>query len=70
MINVASKMLHNVLVKFGGTGYSFYFVSNFKVLKVTPDSVHGAGPCTHHFEGFYYPENTLEITYSRSVPLN
>ena len=70
VVDVASKMVGNVLVKFGGTGYSFYFDSNFKVLKVVPDSVHGSGPCAHHFEGSYYPENTLEITYSRSVPLN
>ena len=57
-------------MEFEGTGYSFYFVSNFEVLKVTLDSVLGAGPCAHHFEGSFCPENTLEITYSRSVPLN
>ena len=51
VVDVVSKMIGNVLVKFDGTGYSFYFVSNFKVLKVTPDSVHGAGPSPHHFTG-------------------
>ena len=70
MVDVASKMISSVLVKFDGTGYSFYSVSNFEVLKVTSDSVHRAGPCACHFEGSFYPENTLEITYSRSVPLN
>ena len=34
-------MMENVLVNFEDTGYSFYFVSNFEVLKVTPDTVHG-----------------------------
>ena len=29
--DVASKMIGNVLVKFDGAGYSFYFVSDFKV---------------------------------------
>ena len=37
-----SLMMENVLVNFEDTGYSFYFVSNFEVLKVTPDTVHGA----------------------------
>ena len=65
-----SLMIENVLVRFEGTGYSFYFVSDFKVLKVTPDPVHGAGPYAHNFDCLFCPENTLEITYSRSVPLN
>ena len=51
VVNVASKMIGSVLVKFDGAGYSFYFDSDFKVLKVTPDSVHGAGPSSHHFTG-------------------
>ena len=51
VMDVASKMIANVLVKFEGAGYSFYFVSDFKVLKVTLDSVHGAGPSSHHFTG-------------------
>ena len=46
------------------------FTAKFELLKVTPDSVPGAGPCACHFEGSFCPENTLEITYSRSVPLN
>ena len=50
-------------------GYSFYHVSNFEVLKVTPDSVPGAGPYAHNFNRLFCPGNTLEITYSRSVPL-
>ena len=50
-MDVASKMIDNVLVKFDGAGYSFYFVSNFEVLKVTPDSVHGTGPSHRHFTG-------------------
>ena len=57
-------------MEFEGAGYSFYFISNFEVLKVTPDSVHGAGPYAHNFNCSFCPENTLEITYSRSVPLN
>ena len=63
-------MMENVLVNFEGAGYSFYFVSNFEVLKVTPGSVHGAGPYTHDFDRLFCQGNTLEITYSRSVPLN
>ena len=68
-------MMENVLVYFEDTGYSFYFVSNFgpnfEVLKVTGSlSVHGAGSYTHNFYLLFCPENTLEITYSRSVPLN
>ena len=51
VVDVASKMIGNVLVKFDGAGYSFYFVSDFEVLKVTPDSVHGAGPSSCHFTG-------------------
>ena len=51
MVDVASKMIGNVLVKFDGALYSFYFISNFEVLKVTPDSVHGAGPSPRHFTG-------------------
>ena len=51
VVDVASKMIDNVLMKFDGVGYSFYFVSDFEVLKVTPDSVHGAGPYPHHFTG-------------------
>ena len=51
MVNVASKMIGSVLVKFDGAGYGFYFVSDFEVLKVTPDSVHGVGPSSHHFTG-------------------
>ena len=51
VVDVASKMIGNVLVKFEGAGYSFYFVSDFEVLKVTPDSVHGAGPSSPHFTG-------------------
>ena len=69
MVDVVSKMISNVLVKFDNAGYSFYFVSNFEVLKVTPDSVHGAGPYAHNFNCSFYPENTLEIIRSRSVPL-
>ena len=41
MFEDLSLMMDNVLVRFEGAGYSFYFVSNFEVLKVTPDSVHG-----------------------------
>ena len=51
VVDVASKMIDNVLMKFDGTGYSFYFVSDFEVLKVTLDSVHGAGPYPGHFTG-------------------
>ena len=51
MVVVASKMIGNVLMKFDGAGYSFYFVSNFEVLKVTLDSAHGAGPSPCHFRG-------------------
>ena len=51
VVDVASKMIDNVLMKFDGAGYSFYFVSDFEVLKVTPDSVHGAGPYPRHFTG-------------------
>ena len=50
-MDVTSKLIVNVLVKFEGAGYSFYLVSDFEVLKVTPDSVHGAGPCSRHFIG-------------------
>ena len=50
-MDVGSKMVGNVLVKFEGAGYSFHFVSDFEVLKVTPDSVHGAGPSSRHFTG-------------------
>ena len=50
-MDVASKMIVNVLVKFEGAGYSFYFVLDFEVLKVTPDSVHGTGPSSCHFTG-------------------
>ena len=59
-------MMENVLVRFEGAGYSFYFISDFEVLEVTPDSVHGAGPYTHNFDYSFCPE----ITYIRSVPLN
>ena len=65
-----SLMMENVLVNFEGTGNSFNFVSDFEVLKVTLDTVHGAGPYTHNFDRLFCPENTLEITYSRSVPSN
>ena len=51
VVDVASKMIGNVLVKFDGAGYSFYFVLDFEVLKVTPDSVHGAGLFSCHFTG-------------------
>ena len=61
-------MMENVFMEFEGAGYSFYFVSNFEVLKVTPDSVHGAGLYAHNFNCSFYPENTLEIVH-RSVPL-
>ena len=62
LIEDLSLMMEHVLVNFEGTGKSFYFVSNFKVLKVTPDTVHGAGPCTHNFHRLFCPENTLDIT--------
>ena len=51
VVDVTSKMISNVLVKFGMTGYSSYLDTNFEVLKVTPDSVHGAGPSARHFTG-------------------
>ena len=70
MIEDISMMMDNVLVNFEDTGYSFYFISNFEVLKVTPDTVHGAAPYAHNFSQLFCPGNTLEITYSRSVPLN
>ena len=69
MFEDLSLMMENVLVKFEGTGYSSYFVLNFEVLKVTPDSVHGAGPYAQDFNCSFCPGNTLEITKSRSVPL-
>ena len=51
VVDVASKMIGNVLVKFDGAGYSFYFILNFEVLKMTSDSVHGAGPSSRHCTG-------------------
>ena len=63
-------MMENVLMKFEGTVRCLGFTAKFELLKVTPDSVLGAGPCAHHFEGSFCPEDTLEITYSWSVPLN
>ena len=63
-------MMENVLMEFEGTVRRLGFTAKFELLKVTPDSVLGADPCVHHFKSSFCPENTLEITYSRSVPLN
>ena len=51
VVDVASKMIDNVLMKFDGAGYCFYFISDFEVLKVTLDSVHGTGLYPCHFTG-------------------
>ena len=58
MGNLASKMMANVLVKFEDTGYSFYFNSNFEVLKVTTDSVHVAGLSLSPLQRHKHVENT------------
>ena len=47
-------------VEFEGAANSFNFTMNFKVLKVTPDSVHGAGPSSHQLKGTFHKENTQE----------
>ena len=60
LVEVPSVMMVNVLVKFEDTGYSFNFNTNFEVLKVTPDSVHGGGPILSPLQRHKYIENTQE----------
>ena len=60
LVEVTSVMMVNVLVKFGDTGYSFNFNTNFEVLKVTLDSVHRGGLFSSPLQRHKHVENTQE----------
>ena len=67
MVDVVSKMMANVLEKFEGAGYSLNFTSDFEVLKMTPESVHGAGLSSHHSKALFTKKHTrLQLTTGQS----
>ena len=60
VVNVASKMIGNILVKFDGAGYSFYFISDFEVFEGDPGFSSWGRPFFSSLHRFLAPRNTLE----------
>ena len=60
MVDVASKMIGNVLVKFDDAGNSFYFISDFEVFEGDPGFSSWGRPFFLSLHRLLAPRNTLE----------